>query len=218
VLDGSLRLLHPFMPFITEEIWQTLRALSAKTWPIEYQSETIMLAPYPYARPEMTDRTVEEEFAVFEAVVSSLRNIRGELGIKPDIKIRPVIVGANPKRRAFIENLMGYICDLSRSERLGFAEKKPEGSASAVVEDFEVFVPLGGLIDVKAEKGRLAKERDRLSRLAASARQKLADEKFLARAPSEVVDHEREKAQEIEAALRKVERHYEEICSLAEEG
>jgi len=218
VLDGSLRLLHPFMPFITEEIWQTLRSLSAKTWPIKYQSETIMLAPYPCARPEMIDRTVEEEFAVFEAVVSALRNIRGELGIKPDIKIRPVIVGANPERQAFIENLMGYICDLSRSERLGFADEKPKGSASAVVEDFEVFVPLGGLIDVKAEKGRLAKERDRLSRLAASARQKLADEKFLARAPSEVVEHEREKAQEIEAALRKVERHYEEICSLAEEG
>jgi valyl-tRNA synthetase len=218
VLDGSLRLLHPFMPFITEEIWQTLRSLSAKVWPTEYQSETIMLAPYPVLRPELIDRSVEEEFAVFEAVVSALRNIRGELGVKPDVKIKPVIVGITGERRIFIENLMGFITDLSRAEKIIFVNEKPKGSASAVVEDFEIFVPLGGLIDVNAEKKRLAKEKDRLSKLAASARQKLVDEKFLARAPAEVVEREREKSQEIEAALRKVERHYEEICSLTEEG
>jgi valyl-tRNA synthetase len=218
VLDGSLRLLHPFMPFITEEIWQTLRALSVKAWPSEYQTETIMLAPYPHARPDMIDRAVEQEFAGFEAVVLALRNIRGELGIPPNTKIQPVVVGASAQKREFLENMSDYIRDLAHADTIAFSKEKPKGSASAVVEDFEVFVPLGGLIDVHAEKARLGKERERLSKLAAGTRRKLEDDNFLKRAPADVVEREREKLGELESALAKVERHYGEICSLAEEG
>jgi valyl-tRNA synthetase len=218
VLDGSLRMLHPFMPFITEEIWQTLRSLSEKAWPSEYRGETIMHVPYPRPKPQMIDRAVEEQFAVLEAVVMALRNIRGELNIKPGVNIGAVIVGASAERRAFLEKLMPYICDLSHAKELVFSKSKPKGSASAIVEDFEVFVPLSGLVDVKAERSRLAKEKERLSKLAAATRKKLANENFIKRAPAEVVEHEREKVGELEAALAKVERHYEEICSLAEEG
>ncbi len=215
VLDGSLRLLHPFMPFITEEIWQTLRALSVKAWPKEYQQETIMWAPYPQVREEMIDAAVEEEFAILEATISALRNIRGELGIQPNVKIRPVVVGTTAKQKAFLEETMPYICDLSRAESLEFSDEKPKGSASAMVEDFEIFVPLGGLIDVNAEKTRLGKEKERLTKLSNATRKKLANENFVNRAPSDVVEREREKLAEFEAALEKVGRHYSEICDLS---
>ncbi|MFH1011361.1 MAG: valine--tRNA ligase [bacterium] len=218
VLDGSLRLLHPFMPFITEEIWRTLRSLSVHAWPPEYQTETIMLAPYPRARPDMIDRNVEQEFAVLEAVVSALRNIRGELRIRPDVKIHPVVVGASAEKREFLAKMMSHVCDLSRTDTVVFSNEKPKGSASAVIEDFELFVPLGGLIDAKAEKGRLGKERERLLKLVAGTRRKLADENFVRRAPQDIVEREREKLGELEAALTKVERHYTEICTLAKEG
>lgn len=218
VLDGSLRLLHPFMPFITEEIWQTLRALSSKSWPKEYQTETIMLAPFPRMRAEMIDKSVEEEFAVFEGVVSALRNIRGEHGIKPGAKLHVEIPNPTRERREFLEKMKPFILSLAQAEALSYPDKKPKGAASAVVENFEVFVPMGGLIDVKAEKTRLAKERERLSKLVQATHGKLANENFVKRAPEEVVAREREKLEELEAAQQKIERHYKEICELAEEG
>ncbi|MDD5088238.1 MAG: class I tRNA ligase family protein, partial [bacterium] len=218
VLHGIVRLLHPFMPFITEELYQTLRGLSERVWPQAQARETILFAPFPEVRADCINDSVEEEFSLLQDVVSTLRTIRGELRISQSIRMKAGIHGDGTGYVEFLKELSPLITRLAGLDRLDFDADKPKGSASAVVRTLEVFVPLEGLIDLKAERARLAKERERLTKLVEGARGRLANPKFVENAAEEVVAAERQKLADLESALQKVDRYCSEIDSIKEES
>jgi valyl-tRNA synthetase len=214
VLHGALRLLHPFIPFLTEELYQQLRTLSEASWPEEQHTETVLFAPFPKVRTELIDSAVEEEFALLEEVINALRNIRGELGVAKSQRITCGVSGGTAEQVSFLRDFAGIIERLAGLNTLTFGEVKPKGSAAAVVRGLEIFVPLSGLIDPKVEEARLTKERDRLAKVLDGARARLANPQFVANADPEIVENERRKLGEVETALAKVQRYVEEIKSL----
>jgi valyl-tRNA synthetase len=216
ILHGVYRLLHPFMPFLTEELFQQFRTLSEKSWPEYQRAESIMFAPFPQVRKDLIDTTVEDEFALLESTISALRNIRGELRVNNSVKMTAGILGATDEQLTFLRDFAPFVERLAGLEKLTFGDPKPRGSASAVVRGIEVFVPLGGLIDLNVELARLAKEQERLSKLVQGSRAKLANPQFIENADPEVVESERGKQKDLEAALEKVNRYIEEIKSLCE--
>ncbi len=217
VLHGVLRLLHPFMPFITEQLFQSLRAISENHWPEKHRVNTIMFAPYPSYDEWFIALLVEEEFSILQDVISSLRNIRGELRISRAVSMNAVLRCARNDQKQFLQEFAPVIQRLAGIGELHFDGQKPRGSASAVVQNVvEIYVPLGGLIDLGVEQARLAKEQERLSKLVQSSRGKLTNEQFVRNADPDVVEAERSKLASLEAALDKVTRYIEEINAIKE--
>jgi len=202
IYDASLRLLHPIMPFITEELWQNIRQRK--------RLETIMRARIVEPDTSLIDETVEKEMAFVQNVIEALRNIRGEMGIAPSKDISVVLKTTSPKKMESIHRYEGYLQRLARVRSLSALSdgSRPKLAASAVVQGEELFVPLEGLIDIELERGRLKKEIDRLSGLVLGIRNKLNNERFVAKAPKEVVDKEREKLDNFGKTLEKLEKSY----------
>lgn len=202
IFDGALRLLHPLMPFVTEELWQNIRSRQT--------GETIMRAQIFPADDAMIDRQVEDEMGFVQHVIESVRNIRGEMSIAPSKEIS-LVMKLGPMRQASrLKEYEGYLQRLARVTSLSFISNgaRPKLAASAVVEGEELFVPLEGLIDIEVEKARLKKEIDRISDLLNGIRTKLGNENFMAKAPQEVVDKEKEKRAAFESNLEKLQRSY----------
>jgi valyl-tRNA synthetase len=203
VLEQALRLLHPFMPFITEELWQMLPGIGERQLHPAYRGAplTIMLAAYPKGQDELIDERAEAEVQAIIELVSRVRNIRSEMNIKPGEGV-PVLVGApDAKLRAVFEAGAGQIARLVRASSISIRETldAPRASARAVLAGgAEVAVPLEGLIDFAQERERLRKEEDKLAKEAERLRGQLANENFVARAPAEKVSELRQRMADIE--------------------
>ncbi len=185
VLETALRLLHPFMPFLTEVIRQKLPNAQG----------SIMLAAYP-TTDELNDLATEdvEEIAnvIFNAV-RTIRNLKSELGIDSRKKAKVILRVVNPEYEEILRENVNYIAELAFAEPIIFADEKPEHAMSGVIEGVEIFLPLEGLIDTEKEIARLTKELEKLRKGAASTEGKLKNERFLSKAPAEVVQAERDK-------------------------
>ena len=188
VLKGTLELLHPFMPFITEEIWQHLPG----------RGRTLMRAAWPVAREDRVDPAAEDEMAVLMEVTRAIRHIRSEMGVPPGRRAKVLLAAPEEKTRLVLERGMEYLQNLAGADVSIYAAlaEKPEQAAHAVARRVEVFVPLKGLIDLEKESARLAKELALVEKDLARVRGKLSNEGFLSKAPPEVV--EKEKAKEME--------------------
>ena len=204
VLKTSLKLLHPFMPFVTEEIWQTLVG----------NGSSIMVSEFPSPDDGNRDPEAEKNMAVIREVIGKIRNIRGEMNIAPSKRIKVIISVPDEKMSAIIEMGQDYIVDLAHLETLtiGGDMEEPKGAATGAVGSMRIFVLLEGMIDIAAEKARLEKEMAKLSRELVIVSKKLANRDFLARAAEAVVEKEEERFRELrdrhvilEAALRKVQ-------------
>jgi valyl-tRNA synthetase len=189
VLRGALELLHPFMPFITEEIWQRL----------PHHGRTIMRAPWPQYRENLVDREAEEQMEVLMEVIRGIRQIRSEMNVPPGKKAEALIVSGVEQIREILAKNLAYVEDLAncKAEVLAALAEKPEQAATAVARDIQVFVPLRGLIDVDRELARLNKELQALDKDLARVRGKLGNPDFLNKAPAEVVEKERGKEAEL---------------------
>jgi len=196
ILKGLLKLLHPFVPFITEAIWQEIG---------RHESESIMISSWPQSMPAFTDDAAERDFALLQELISAIRNIRGEMNI-PISKTAEVLISGNGQHVELISGNAAYFKHLARVSSIQCHPdlRRPKLAASAVVKNLELFVPLAGLIDVKVERGRLEKERVRLEKLLESLNARLHSHEFLAKAPEEVVTRERQKKSELEVSLEKV--------------
>jgi valyl-tRNA synthetase len=203
VLEQALRLLHPFMPFITEELWQMLPGIGAQQLHPAYAGApaTIMLAAYPQAQDELVDERAEAEVRAIIELVSRVRNIRSEMNIKPGESV-PLMVGSpDATLRAVFEAGAGQIGRLVRASHISITENldAPRASARAVLAGgAEVAVPLEGLIDFAQERERLRKEEEKLAKEAERLRGQLANENFVARAPAEKVAELRQRMTDIE--------------------
>ncbi len=189
VLKTTLELLHPFMPFITEEIWQKL----------PHQGESIMLTNWPKPEATLRDETAEGEMAVLIEVITAMRRIRGEMNVPPGKKAEAILVAIDESFRGILNRNIAYLQSLANAEVTVLTELKeePDQAASAVTRGVEVFMPLRGLIDIDKEIARLNKELKAVQADLARVQGKLNNEGFLAKAPSDVVEKEKAKAEEL---------------------
>lgn len=192
VLEQALRLLHPFMPYITEELWQQLPGASRELLHPAYQhaEPSIMLAAFPEAQSALIDEAAEWEMQAVIDLISRVRNIRSEMQIKPSEPI-PVLIGApDEKLRAVFSANKSQISRLLRASEVSISERldAPRASARAVlVGGAEAAVPLAGLIDFAQEQQRLTKEKEKLAAEASKLEAQLANPQFAERAPAEKV-------------------------------
>jgi len=198
LLEGCMRLLHPFMPFITEEVWQLLPAVKER--------KSVMISAYPEYSPKRAYRGAGEKIEILKEINYCVRNIRGEMNVPPEMKARVLIRTKEKKVAAIIEEFKGVILSLSKLEEIEWGEglAKPEGSASAVGADFEVYVPLKGLIDIEKEKARLKKELGKIEQDMSSTKMRLENPEFLNKAPGAVVDAQKKRFADGRAAAKRV--------------
>ncbi|THG79771.1 valine--tRNA ligase [Pseudomonas sp. A-1] len=210
VLEVILRLAHPFMPFITEEIWQRIKGLAGKEGP------TLMLQPWPVANEARIDAAAEADIAWVKDFMLGVRQIRGEMKISMAKRIDVVLANASDedqRRLAAFEPLIAKLAKLESVRVLAASEEAPL-AATALVGDMQVLVPMAGLIDKDAELARLDKELARLEGEVKRVGGKLANEGFVAKAPAEVLDKERAKLAEAEQALAKLAEQRARIAAL----
>jgi len=190
VLTNTLKLLHPFMPFITEEIWQHLPE----------EGKTIMLTKWPESMAELTDKAAEREMDLIMEVIRSIRNIRAEMNVPPGKKAETIIIAKSKEAYAIITKGQEYVARLAQGEPVKIIEGtgfKPSKAAAAIVGDLEVYLPLEGLIDMEVEMKRLEKELNQTRKELARVTAKLSNEGFLAKAPREVIEKEQIKQREM---------------------
>jgi len=206
VLGASLRLLHPIMPFITEEIWQKLP--SAK--------ESIMISPYPKWDPGKIDEDAETKMALIIDVVNSIRNVRWEMNIPPSQMVEAVLFSKNPKSLEILSHYKMYIENLGRADQVTISDslRKSRSAATAVAQDVEIFLPLKGVIDFAEEERRLKKEIDKIMRDLTRVTKKLSNEDFLAKAPEDIIEIEKVKAKDLKEKQGKLETSLERIKKL----
>jgi valyl-tRNA synthetase len=186
-LEGTLRLLHPFMPFISEELWSCLPA----------ERETLLAtADWPVVNEGLVDVESERRFELVKSLVSAIRTIRAEYGIKPGKEIGASVETASDTTRQAFDAELGTIKRLGKIDNLSFESPDDAVGAHAVLPDgTAVFVPLGDAIDIGAECDRLGGEMERLDKQIRAVTAKLANENFTTRAPADVVERERQKEQ-----------------------
>ena len=198
VLRNILKLLHPFIPFITEEIWQN----------VKFANESdLIVADFPIADKNRFDDQAEKDMTLIQQVIGAIRNIRGEMNVPPNKKAHVLIKSGNNGNLDLIQQNEVYLMPLSKLSgiELGADLAKPKFSASSVVADLEIFVPLEGLIDIEVERNRLTKEITRLEKQIESINAKLINSDFIAKAPKQVVDRERQKCSDFQTNLTKLQ-------------
>ncbi|MBN7118686.1 valine--tRNA ligase [Ectopseudomonas oleovorans] len=210
VLEVILRLAHPFMPFITEEIWQRIKAQAGVS------GETIMLQAWPVANESRIDTAAEGDIEWVKQLMLGVRQIRGEMKISMAKRIDIIVANASAedlRRLADFEPLLSKLAKLESVRVLAAGEEAPM-SATTLVGEMEVLVPMAGLIDKDAELARLDKEVARLEGEVKRVGSKLANEGFVAKAPAEVLEKERAKLAEAEQALAKMVEQRGKIAAL----
>ena len=221
VLETTLRLLHPFMPYVTEEIWQHLPAAKSLKSEVKTQKSeasgfrSIMVSRYPASLPR--DEAAEREMAVIMEAVTGIRTIRGELNLSPSRELTAFLRTLGKEPAEILERNLTYLEKLAKADvvEIGESVVKPRGSAAQVKASLEVYVPLEGLLNIDVEVDRLRKEEAKVEQTLVLLNKKLLNEDFLKRAPEAVVSKEKEKHEE---CLRKRERIREHIKKLYEAG
>jgi len=195
-LAAVVRLLHPFMPFVTEEIWQKMPG----------ERESIMIADFPAASEFLHDEAALKEMHLLMGVINGVRNIRGEMNIPPSSKVNIVVEAPDPNEASAILGNRHHIRSLAGVEAMEVAPhvQKPEASATAVFEQKQVHVLLKGLLDFEEEKKRLRKEIKKIEKDLDASNRKLSNQQFLEKAPPEIVDEVRGKVEAMSLKLDKL--------------
>jgi valyl-tRNA synthetase len=210
VLEAILRLAHPFMPYITEEIWQRIAPLAG------VPGDTIMLQPFPQAEQVKVDATAETEIRWLQAFLLGIRRIRGEMNIAPGKPLPILLQNGSGQDRERLSAMRGFIDFLGRPESIRWldADEAAPESAIALVGEMKLLVPMAGLIDKEAELARLDKDIQRKRQDLERVTAKLANPNFADKAPAAVVGKERERQQELAAALTALEDQLQRIRAL----
>ena len=210
VMEASLRLAHPIMPYLTEEIWQTLAPM------IGLGGDTIMTAQYPIADPAKINDQAEADMLWLQGLIGAVRNIRGEMGLG-NARLLPVLLqNTTDAEKAQIARIEPLVKALAKVESITFLTQaeQPPLSSSSVVGHVSVFVPMKGLIDPKAELGRLQKDFDKVQKQHDQIAGKLSNEGFVAKAPVAVVEGEKVKLAEFADQLVKIKANMDQIAAL----
>ncbi|MDI6839307.1 MAG: valine--tRNA ligase [bacterium] len=196
ILDRSLKLLHPFMPFVTEEVWQM----------ITHKEPSIMVSKWPEAETGYFDSDAEKGFEIIKNIIITCRNTRATMNI-PKTKLIRLLVKCGTRERSIIDENKLYIEKLGKVKAIEFTESVPKGCTIKLTKGVEIFIPLSGLIDLKAELKKLETEQLEVSSLLKSIQARLSSPDFLSKAPREIVKKTREKVKEYEQKLLKLQEH-----------
>jgi valyl-tRNA synthetase len=211
VLRDTLVLLHPFIPFVTEEIWHHLPGTDG----------SIMKAAYPVQSVDAADtmllQTSESKMVILMDVITGIRNVRGEMNISPTLALEVLIQSDDEKTRKIIETHQDLIINLARLSSLEVQHtgKRPKSSVTAVVNSASIFVFLEGIIDFAKETQRLEKEIKKLASELTTVAKKLQNEGFLSKAPSDVIEKVRDKQGVLLEKQQKIQKNLDRIKALA---
>lgn len=203
VLEAGMRLLHPFMPYITEEIWQTIKA----------EGDTVMLAQYPVADEKLIDKDVEKSFEYIKELISSLRNIRAEAGISPAKPAKVVIKSSDESELNTIKENYFFITKLGNLESIEYGKnmEKPAQSGFRVTGNSEVYMILTGLLDIEAEVKKLKAQLDKVAVELEKMNAKLSNEKFTSKAPAHILERDRRIQKEYQDKFDKLSENIKEL-------
>ena len=204
ILGSSLVMLHPIMPFLTEEIWSMFEKLKT------------LLAGFVFEGlpEELSEERLEEDVALFREIVTSIRNMRQGFGIEPAQEVNVIVNCA--KGMGYVNKLELFRDQIAHLARVGELEigealPKPAGSAAKGLVSLEIYMPLKGIIDIEAEKGRLGKGIDKLAADRRKIEARLSDERFLAKAPADVVERERERCRDMGDRMQRMKKILEDL-------
>jgi valyl-tRNA synthetase len=205
VLDEIMRLLHPLMPFISEEIWHALHSDRA--------DDSIMVQPFPKVDPARIDDDAEERMGLVMDVIRSVRNIRSEMNLPPGQELSAIIIPKADTVEARLRSNEAFLRRLARLKEIRYQldGERPRGAALALIEGAEVHVPLAGLVNLQEETRRLDKEIGKVTNELAGVQRKLDDPKFIERAPEEVVEKDRDRAAQLEEKRQSLTRSLERL-------
>lgn len=183
VLEAGLRMLHPFMPFITEEIWQKIKV----------EGDSIMIQQYPVADESLINRDIENSFEYIKDVISSLRNIKAEMGISPAKEVKVVIKTSDEMELKTLEDNYIFITKLAKIEELKYGKdmEKPEQSGFRVAGNSEVYMILTGLLNAEVEIKKIQEQIEKVQKDLDKVNAKLSDERFTSKAPAHILERER---------------------------
>jgi len=204
-LDVVLRLLHPFMPFITEEIWQML--------PMRREEVSICVAPFPEVDSRRMDEAAEFEMGLVMALVEALRSIRGENNIPPSAKVQAMVQTDDLEKRALLEAHAPMVVLLAGLSELSLQPlgEKPKCAGADFCQGMELFIPLEGVVDLQEERLRIGREMSKTQKDLSGLLKKLENPQFAERAPREVVEKDKARIEELQAKLKKMEEHVQRI-------
>lgn len=213
-LEALLRLLHPLMPFVTEEIWGEVSQRAGLA------GDTIMLQPFPEASKDADDEAAEQELEWVMQFILGIRQIRGEMDISPGKALPVLLQQASERDLALAEEHAPLLRRVGRIEsvRALAAEEAAPPSATALLGDMKLLVPMHGVIDVAAERARLGRRREKTEADLKRARAKLANRNFLNNAPAAVVTQERERAAEFERQITQLGEQLAKLAKIADPG
>ena len=209
-LEKSLRLLHPFMPYITEEIWQKVAPLVSNT------GGSIMTQAYPGPSLDSSDKEAEDHIEWLKGVILAIRNIRGEMDISPAKSINVILRNGSPQDQKKLEDYRPYLQKLAKLKTIVWLAEGQEAPAAAtqLFKELEILVPLAGLIDVEVEITRLSKEIAKLQMGLRATSSKLGNPKFVDNAPEAIVAKEREKQGQMSGALEALQQKLKQLKSV----
>ena len=197
ILDGTLRLLHPIMPFLTEEIWQQL--------PIA--GESITISSYPEPNQNLKDATAEMKMGVIMDVIDEIRSVRGEMNVPPSSEIEILIQAPSTDTRQTLDTyLEENLRSFTKFATVSIAEyqERPKSSATAIIDDLTIYIPLLSVIDIDKEKERLQKRAAKATSELENVKKMLANKNFVERAPQEVIDQKYERKAKLESEKEKI--------------
>ncbi|MFL1731836.1 valine--tRNA ligase [Moraxella oculi] len=211
-LETALRLVHPIMPFITEEIWQIIAPMLG----LAKVGDSIMLASFPVANAQRINDQAESDMVWLQSLIGAVRNIRGEMKLGNAVRLPVLLQGVTDDQKASLLRIESQFKALAKVESLtivGSDEEVPL-SSQALIGSLKVLVPMKGLIDPTAELNRLNKVREKLQAQADAISKKLSNEGFVAKAPAQVVEAEKAKLAELDGQLAEVEKQVGQLQSL----
>ncbi len=204
VFQQSMRLIHPIMPFISEEIWQLIK----QYYPMD--EEALIIAQFPLTDENKINHEIMNNMALIMESISAIRNLRKQVNLAPGLEIELTIKCVDDSQVKLYENYQNYLKKLAKvkTAHVGIDVEKPKSSLAAVAQNVQIFLPLAGLIDVEAEKQRLSKQIAKLEQELSVIQRKLGNEQFVSNAKEEVVAKEKEKEAEVSDKLSKTKDIY----------
>lgn len=214
VLENILRILHPIMPFITEEIWQRVAPL-CKILATD-QEHSIMLQSFPVQNASLLDQQVLDDIEWMKSFVLGIRNIRGEMDIAPSKPLSVLLRNASPKDWQRLQTTKAFLGAIARLDSINLLEpdESAPASATALVGEMEILIPMAGLIDKEAELARIARALDKLQKDFERTQGKLANEKFVSNAPVDVIEKEQAKLADFSMQIGKLQEQKATIAAL----
>ncbi|MFH1782757.1 MAG: valine--tRNA ligase [Candidatus Omnitrophota bacterium] len=195
ILESSLKLLHPFMPFVTEEIWQNIN-----------KRENIMISSWPKEDKSLMDKKNEDSMALVKDIIVNIRNIRSDMNIPYSTRFKVYLSPLKKGIEKKVEEGIDYITHLAKLEKVLIEKisKKPKHSATAILEGFNLFIPLEGVIDVESEIKRLTKKMEEKKGFLAASEKKMKNKNFIDKAPEKIVNIEKEKVATLKNEIKRI--------------